>query len=124
MLISRACHGIAGDAVADALRELLLPIWTIVPPNRCEAKALSGIGVEDEASACAAARAIAGRGARAGAGCCGSGCDADPSFHEGPVAPVGPPTCATAHRTVPGGKCTAPCAPAAAKGEGGRRGRG
>lgn len=117
VLISKHGHALAGDDVGNALRELLLPICAVVTPNRFEAKALSGIGVEDEASACAAARAIAGRGARAVVIKDVPGCDGDLLFHDGRVERFVRPTIATRHRHGSGCTFSAAIAASLAKGE-------
>ncbi len=65
VLVSKHGHALAGDDVAAALRQRLLPLAHLVTPNRFEAEALVGIAVADRASALAAARALLAAGAQA-----------------------------------------------------------
>jgi hydroxymethylpyrimidine/phosphomethylpyrimidine kinase len=117
VLISKHGHALAGEDVANALRELLLPICAVVTPNRFEAKALSGIAVEDEASACAAARAITGCGARAVVIKDVPGCDGDLLFHDGRIERFVRPSIATQHRHGSGCTFSAAITASLAKGE-------
>jgi hydroxymethylpyrimidine/phosphomethylpyrimidine kinase len=55
---------IAEDAVG-AVRDRLLPLATVITPNRLEAEVLLGAGVSSREDAAAAARALVARGARA-----------------------------------------------------------
>jgi hydroxymethylpyrimidine/phosphomethylpyrimidine kinase len=117
VLISKHGHALAGEDVANALRELLLPICAVVTPNRFEAKALSGIAVEDEASASAAARVIAGRGALAVIIKDVPGCDGDLLFHDGRIERFCRPSIATHHRHGSGCTFSAAITASLAKGE-------
>jgi hydroxymethylpyrimidine/phosphomethylpyrimidine kinase len=64
--VLRATSGarLASDAALATLKGALLPLALVVTPNAPEAEALSGLPVFDDASALAAARAIAAMGPR------------------------------------------------------------
>ncbi|MEQ1633964.1 MAG: bifunctional hydroxymethylpyrimidine kinase/phosphomethylpyrimidine kinase [Planctomycetota bacterium] len=64
VLTSKHGHALASPDVARAVRERLLPIATVVTPNRFEAEAMTGTRVVDLASARTAAEAILAAGAR------------------------------------------------------------
>lgn len=104
VLVSKHGHALADASVAIALRDALLPICAIVTPNRFEAQALTGIAVNDEASACAAARSLAAHGARAVVIKDVPGRDGDLLWHDGTVQWFGRPSIATRHRH--GSGCT------------------
>ncbi len=65
VLVSKHGHALAGGDVAAALRQRLLPLATVVTPNRFEAEALTGVAVTDRTSALAAARALLATGVQA-----------------------------------------------------------
>lgn len=65
VLVSKHGHSLCDDDVVAALRRELLPLATVVTPNRFEAARLSGIEVDGGPAAARAARALLGCGARA-----------------------------------------------------------
>jgi hydroxymethylpyrimidine/phosphomethylpyrimidine kinase len=65
VLVSKHGHALADDAVVVALRERLLPLATVVTPNRFELARLSGIEIVDRAAAARAARQLLATGAKA-----------------------------------------------------------
>jgi hydroxymethylpyrimidine/phosphomethylpyrimidine kinase len=65
VLVSKHGHLLAGDDVVAALRTRLLPLATLVTPNRFEAERLSGIAVNDRAGAARAAVVLRAAGAAA-----------------------------------------------------------
>ena len=80
---------LADDTLLPALRERLLPLASVVTPNRAEAAALTGLSVDAVPGMHAAARALVDLGARAalvtGGHLAGSPCDvllADGVVHE------------------------------------------
>lgn len=65
VMISKHGHALLDDGAVETLRRELLPLATLVTPNRPEAEALAGLRVASEGDALRAARAIAALGARA-----------------------------------------------------------
>ena len=65
VLIAKSGHALLAANAVDAVRTKLLPLATLVTPNRPEAEALVGFAVVDEASAIAAGRALIKLGAGA-----------------------------------------------------------
>jgi hydroxymethylpyrimidine/phosphomethylpyrimidine kinase len=65
VLVSKHGHALAAADVAQALRQRLLPLATVVTPNRFEAEALTGVAVTERTSALAAARSLLATGVRA-----------------------------------------------------------
>jgi hydroxymethylpyrimidine/phosphomethylpyrimidine kinase len=65
VLVSKHGHSLCDDDVVSALRRELLPLATVVTPNRFEAARLSGIEVDGGPAAARAGRALLGCGARA-----------------------------------------------------------
>lgn len=65
VLVSKHGHDLADATVARALREALLPLATVVTPNRFEAERLTGVLVDGAPAAEHAARLLLADGARA-----------------------------------------------------------
>lgn len=65
VLVSKHGHALADAATLAALRHQLLPLATLVTPNRFEAEQLSGIAVQDRDSAEAAGQRLCALGAQA-----------------------------------------------------------
>jgi hydroxymethylpyrimidine/phosphomethylpyrimidine kinase len=65
VMVSKHGHPLLDAAAARALAEHVLPVATVLTPNRHEAAALVGFDVAGEADAEAAARALLARGPRA-----------------------------------------------------------
>ncbi len=65
VMVSRAGSRLIDDAAVDALRELLLPLATLLTPNRHEAQLLSGMSLYTLADMEEAARRIHGLGVQA-----------------------------------------------------------
>jgi hydroxymethylpyrimidine/phosphomethylpyrimidine kinase len=65
VLVSKHGHALADDDVAAAMRRRLLPMATVVTPNRFEAARLTGVEVVDRASALRAAARLRTEGVRA-----------------------------------------------------------
>lgn len=62
VMISKHGHPLLDDDAARALAERIVPLATVLTPNRHEAAALTGLAVEEVASAEAAATALRERG--------------------------------------------------------------
>jgi len=98
VLVSKHGHDLADPTVAKALRRALVPLATLVTPNRFEATKLTGVEVQDAASAEAAGRSLLQDGARAVVVKDVPGLDGDLLVsREGVVAYTGP-RIATRHR--------------------------
>jgi hydroxymethylpyrimidine/phosphomethylpyrimidine kinase len=65
VLVSKHGHSLCDDDVVAALQRELLPLATLVTPNRFEAARLCGIEVDGGPAAARAARALRGHGAQA-----------------------------------------------------------
>lgn len=65
VLASTSGTSFASDATIEAIRARLLPMATVITPNRDEAAALSGMAVRTDDDAIAAARGLCATGARA-----------------------------------------------------------
>ncbi len=65
VLVSKHGAALADEATAAALRDHLLPLATVVTPNRFEAERLCGVAVHDEAGAQRAAERLRAAGAGA-----------------------------------------------------------
>jgi hydroxymethylpyrimidine/phosphomethylpyrimidine kinase len=63
-MVAKGGHRLLLDPAVAALRDRLLPLAAVVTPNRAEAAALAGIGVDTPDDAREAARRLAGFGAR------------------------------------------------------------
>ena len=105
VLVSKHGHALAGGDVAAALRQRLLPLATVVTPNRFEANALTGVAVTERRSALAAAHALlaAGVGAVVVKDVPGIGGDLLAAA-DGAVVEIPSPRLATPHRH--GSGCT------------------
>jgi hydroxymethylpyrimidine/phosphomethylpyrimidine kinase len=105
VLVSKHGHALAGGDVAAALRQRLLPLATVVTPNRFEANALTGVAVTERRSALAAAHALltAGVGAVVVKDVPGIGGDLLATA-DGAVVEIPSPRLATPHRH--GSGCT------------------
>ena len=66
VMVAKSGDPLLADDAVSALAERLLPIATVVTPNLPEARRLTGLGGESEDERAAAARALAGAGARRG----------------------------------------------------------
>ena len=112
VLVSKHGHALAGGDVAAALRQRLLPLATVVTPNRFEANALTGVAVTERRSALAAAHALlaAGVGAVVVKDVPGIGGDLLAAA-DGAVVEIPSPRLATPHRH--GSGCTVSAAIAA-----------
>ena len=105
VLVSKHGHALAGGDVAAALCQRLLPLATVVTPNRFEANALTGVAVTERRSALAAAHALlaAGVGAVVVKDVPGIGGDLLAAA-DGAVVEIPSPRLATPHRH--GSGCT------------------
>jgi len=101
VLIATSGRRLLGEGGVEAVRNLLLPLATLVTPNLSEATALTGIELAGRAEIVAAARALVGLGSVAAlvtgghlAGDVVADClvvgDAEPRWFEGPRLPGGP----------------------------------
>ena len=65
VMIAKSGHALLHPDAVACLRRDLLPLATLVTPNRHEAEALTGVSVRDAATAAAAARVLLADGCRA-----------------------------------------------------------